>query len=464
MLDTNGKYTQLTLDQARTIILAKAAAAGVTVLAGSVEDQIKEWLAQAYVEIDSNLYAVIVKEFTPTGSDLDLQNPGFPRLQPSVSSGYLQIHNGTAGSLSFPTGTIFSAPNGHTYTNPTAIVTVAPGQTGFLSVQSVSTGAAQNLPAGQTFTGGPGGTITNPQPMTGGQDLESDSSYFNRITYYKSTNASQQATVAARKELLQYYQDARLYVNSSNNGLAVPVPLPSFGLNPVVLFASGIHAGPEETQKAIDILTSRFEFANLNSFNSSLHPIIQGSSYSGIFPQAYSITVAQAVTTYVTAQLSVSFIPQTLPAQKLNLAQNFATAFAQRLVDLLSGAAGNIDFAFTPSGGPTTGYSVPVVASATGPSIAPFVSIEAIRGLITGANSAGDFGGMELLSCDNLNVEFDPNEYEQSPIILSIFAPYEGTLSKVDFVLDSLFTDGTSWFDRYIFLDPSKISISIVEV
>lgn len=463
MLNADGKYVKLSLDDARTLVLADADAAGVEVLAGSVEDQIKEWLAQYFVSVDSAMYASTVKEFNPTGSDIDIQNPGFPRLLPAVAKGFVKIDNSGGGSpVSVPLNSILTAPNGTAYTNPAAVVTVPAGQVGFLSIQSVNTGAAQNLPPDQTFTGA-SGVITNPQPITGGLDRESDSDYLNRLTYYKSNNTSQQATVAARKELLQFYQDAKLYVNSSNNGTAVPVPIPPQGLNPVIILASGIHAGLEEIQAAINILTNRFEFGNLNSENSALHPILQGSSYSGVFPQSYSITVGQAVQSTVDAEVKVSFPPETLPEEKLVISQVFATQFVQRLVNLLTGAAGSYNFSFTPHAGSPLSSSVAVSASPTGPELGPFVSIEAVRSLVSGADSTGSQGGINLLALDNLSIEFDPGEYEQNPVLLSIFAPYEGTLATVNFILDALFTDGTSWYDRYIFLDPSRITVAIVE-
>lgn len=464
MLDENGKLTKMTLDDARTIVLAEAAAAGIEVPAGSVEDQLKEFFARMYLDIDTAIYESCVKQFNPTGSDIDIQNPGFPRLAAAKSRGFLKIDN-SAGvtTVSFPENTVFTAPNGNTYTNPDAVLTLLAGETGFLSAESTEAGASQNLPADQTFEGGGGAVVTNPQPFTGGMDTETDSNYINRLTYYKSNNTSQQATVVARKELLEYYQDARLYVNTDNDGTTVPVPIPPQGLNCVILLDSGVNAGLEEIQNAINILTRRFEFGNLNNQNSDLHPIIQGSSYSGVFPQAYSISPAQAVETTVDVQITVSFPPETLPEEKLSITQSFALQFAQRMINLLSGAKGSFNFEFTPAGETVIMDTLVVEASLTGPQIAPFVSIEAVRSLISGAITTGSQGGMNLISCDNLTMEFDPGEYEQNPILLSIHAPYEGSLATVDFVMDALFSDGTSWYDRFIFLDPSKITFSVVE-
>ena len=463
MLNADGKYTQLTLNDARTLVLQAAAAAGVDVPAGSVEDQIKEFLAQIMVQVDAAQYASIVKQFNPTGSDIDLQNPGFPRLAAASAKGFLQIVNGGGESLSFPEGTVFTAPNGNTYTNVTSAVTVGVGETGYLSIQSVETGADQKLPADQAFTGGPGGTITNPQPLTGGRDIESDSAYLNRLTFYKSNNVSIQSTVAAKKELLETYDAVELYVNSDNDGITVPIPIPPQGLNCVILLASGIHAGPEEIAAAIGVLTRRFEFGNLNSQDSDLHPIIQGSSYTGVYPQAYSLTPAQAVAATVDCQVNVSFPPDTLSEEKQKLAEAFATAFVQRLIRLLSGSEGTFTFVFEPLAADPVTSTPPVSASENGPVIAPFIAIEAVRSLIAGQNNTGDNTGVQILTCENLSIELDPNEYEQNPILLSIHAPYEGTLATVNFKLDALFSDGTSWYDRFVTLDPSRITVTLTE-
>lgn len=462
MLNADGRYTQLTLNEARTLVLQVAAAVGIEVPAGSVEDQLKELLAQIMVQVDAAQYASIVKQFNPTGSDIDTQNPGFPRLLAAQAKGFLEIINGTGDALSFPEGTIFTAPNGVTYTNESNALTVAAGETGYLSIQSVETGTTQNLPAGQTMTGGPGGTITNPQPLTGGRDIESDSAYINRLTFYKSNNVSQQATIAALKELLDTYDAAQIYVNSDNDGIEAPIPIPPQGLNCVILLASGIHAGPEEIAAAIGVLTRRFEFGNLNSQNSDLHPIIQGSSYTGIYPQAYSITPAQAVAATVDCQVSVSFPPDTLSEEKQKLAEAFAVAFVQRLIKLLSGTEGAFNFVFEPLASDPVESTPTVSASENGPAIAPFISIEAVRSLITGDDNTGN-NGVQLLTCDNLTMEFDPNEYEQNPILLSIHAPYEGSLAVVNFRLDALFSDGTSWYDRFVTLDPSQITVTLTE-
>lgn len=466
MLDANGKLTQLSLDDARTLVLADAQAAGVEVLAGSPEDQLKEWMARFMVDSDAAIYASSVKQFNPTGSDIDIQNPGFPRKPASVAFGFLKVDNSAGVSpVSFPQNSIFTAPNGNTYTNPDAILTVPAGEEGFLPAQSSTTGADQNLPADQEFTSDLAGdaVITNPQPFTGGAAIESDSDYINRLTYYKSNNTSQQATVVAKKELLEYYQACELYVNSTNNGATVPVPIPPQGLNCVILLDSGVNASLVERQAAINVLTRRFEFGNLNNQNSTLHPILQGSSYSGVFPQSYSISVAQKVNATVDCEISVSFPPETLPEEKLRLVQSFCTQFVQRLVNLLGGAAGSYNFSFTPDGDSPIMDTLAVEASSTGPAIAPYLSIEAIRALISGAQTTGSQGGMNFKSCDNLTIELDPDEYEQTPVLLSIHAPYEGSLAEVSFVMDALFTDGTSWYDRFLFLDPSKITVSAVE-
>lgn len=470
-LDANGVFTRLTKDTALTQALAEATAAGVTVEAGSVEEQIANWRAQSILNNDDASYVSYVQQTSPTGTNIDLQNPGFPRLAAAPASGFLKIVNNGASPQSFSTNLTFTAPNGNTYTNPTAILSVGIGETGFLSVVSGSggiptNGGDQNLPGQQTFSGGPAGcVITNPQPMTGGRDLESDTDYLNRIVTAATDNQSQQTTAMALAALTpEFYQASEIYANSTPDGMLVPVPIPPQGINVVILLESGVNAGPEELQAAVTILTNRFEFGSFNNQNSAIHPILVGSTFSGAFPQSYSISVAQSVITTINATIHVSFPAATTDAEKLQLSQAFATLFVQRVMNELTGAAGDYNFSFTPidTGTPET-TTIHVSASSVGPKIAPFVSVEAVRSLVSDQTLSGSASALRLLSVNILTVEFDPNAYEQTPLTLSIDAPSGGTLSQLDFVQDACFTDGTSFYDRYIFLDPSLINVSIVE-
>lgn len=466
MIDENGKFTQLTLIDALQITLAEAEAAGVEVTTGSVEEQINAWLAQSLVEYDSALYASYVKQFNPTGSDIDIQNPGSPRLQATSATGYLSLANATGSPITVTAGSIFTAPNGNTYSTGLNFVTVGAGSTGFIAISSVATGSAQNLPAGQSFTSSYTLAATNPQPFVDGIDTETDPQYISRLIYLRTNNTSEQATPAAEKELLDAYAAARIYVNNSQSNLTAPVPIPAAGYNPVVLFPSGVTAGAEEIQTAINIFASRFEFGNVlaPAFGTSLHPLLSAVIYTGTFPQRYTVTPAQAVATTINAVVTVSFPSGTDSSEKALLAEAFGAQFVQNLIDFYGGAAGTFTMEFQEAGSPTPSLvtTTPAVLAGGAVTIAPVVSIEQIRAFISDQNET--IQGLNYLACGTLTAELNPDVVGESSVLLSIDAPSGGSVASVDFVQDALFTDSTSWYDRYIFLDPSLITVRVNEV
>jgi hypothetical protein len=464
MINENGIYTELTLGDALSIVLNDAEDLGIEVLSGSVEEQIANWLAQTLVQSDSAQYALYVKQFNPTGSDIDLQNPGTPRLEASRSEGYLEIDNTSPDPITLTQNQVFTSPNGNTYTNGSNIVTVAAGQKGFVSVFSQETGSAQNVPANLSFTG-LAVPVTNPQPFVTGRNRETDSQYISRLVFLKSNNTSEQATPAAVKELLQFYRAARFYVNNSANNLATPVPVPTGGYVCVVLFPSGTTAGAEEIQNAINVLVSRFEFGNILTASTIAHPLLVGVVYTGTFPQTFSVVPAQAVQATLTANLFVNFSAGTTSEEKLVLAESFATAFVQNIIDFYGGSAGDYNLNFQASGSPLpspVSVTPTVIASEGLTRIAPVVSVEQIRSFISDNDSI--VPNLNYLECDELEVEFDPLVSGEPIATLSIDAPTGGTVSVVNFVEDSLFNDGTSWYDRYVFLDPSLITITVTEI
>jgi hypothetical protein len=464
MINENGIYTELTLGDALSIVLNEPVNPGIEILTGSVEEQIANWLAQTLVESDSAQYALYVKQFNPTGSDIDLQNPGTPRLQPTRSQGYLEIDNtGEAEPLPIGQDQIFTAPNGNTYSNGSTLATIPAGQKGFISVTSLETGKNQNLPAFLSFTGLPV-PVTNPQPFVTGMDRESDSQYISRLIFLKTNNTSEQATPAAVKELLQFYKAARFYVNNTANNFDTPVPVPTGGYVCSVLFPSGVNAGAEEIQNAIRILASRFEFGNILTASTLQHPLITGVIFTGTFPQSFTIAPAQAVQVTLTANLLVSFSAGTTDEEKLVLAESFATSFVQNLIDFYGGSAGqyNLEFQLTGSPLPDPVNETPTVIASEGTiKIAPVVSVEQIRSFVSDNESV--VPNLNYLECDELEVEFDPLVAGEPSHTLSINAPSGGTVPVINFVTDELFTDDTSWYDRYIFLDPNLISITVTE-
>lgn len=464
-INENGIYTQLTLSDALTEVLNDAEIIGIDVQTGSVEEQIANWLAQTKVQSDAAAYALYVKQFNPTGSDIDLQNPGTPRLEASISEGYLRIDNTGEAELPIPADTIFTAPNGNTYTNGTTLGTIPAGEVGFISVYSTTTGKNQNIPALLTFAEFEGRPITNPQPFVTGRDAETDAQYTSRLIFLKTNNTSEQATPAATKELLEFYAAARFYVNNTENNLTTPVPVPSSGYVASILLPSGPEAGPEEIQNAINILASRFEFGNILKISTTQHPIIQGVIYTGTFPQAFTIAPAQAVQVTLEANLAVSFSAGTAEEEKLVLAESFATAFVQNLIDFYGGAAGNYNLNFQAAGSPLPSpeTATPAVTASQGQiQIGPVIAIEQIRAFAS--DSEQQVPNLNYLECSTLEAEVDPLVVGEPAYTLDIDAPAGGTVAVINFVEDSLFTDDTSWYDRYVFFDPALITITVTEI
>lgn len=468
MLDANGKNTVLSLNDALTDALADATSAGVEVITGSPEDIIAKYLAQTYYRWDAALYASVVKQFSPTGTDLDIQNPGNPRLQASVSAGFLKLVNSTGSPIDVAASSIFTAPNGNTYTNGATTIAVAGGTTGYLSVNSVAKGKAQNLPANQSFTSSYGfSSQTNTQPFVTGADKETDSEYISRLVFLKTNNASQAATPSAVKELLEYYKAARFYVNNGVNDFTAPVPIPAGGYICVVLFPSGVNASAAEISNAINILSNRLEFGNIIRNSTTLHPILTGTVYTGTFPQLYSAAVAQAVKVTLAATVSVRFSNGTDSNEKVILATAFASQFVQNIIDFYGGSAGNFHLSFQASGSPApapvTATPPVVAANGVGQIIGPLVSVEQIRAFISDENNAATTPNLSYLSCTALTAVMDPQQSGEVTHTLDIAAPAGGHVSLIDFVNDALFSDSTSWYDRYIFLDPNLITITVNE-
>lgn len=469
MIDVNGVYTPLDLNTAQGMSIAAALAAGITIESGSTEEQISNWLAQFQVDVmDTSLGQSYQLQFNPVGATIDLENPNTPRLQASESSGYIKLVNGTASPISVIVDSKFTAPNGNSYTTGNNSVVVPAMDTAYISVFSEESGILQNIPSGQTFTGDYDLTVTNPQPFTNGRDIETDTEYLNRIVYLQTNNTSQQATAAAKKELQDFYGHAEIYVNNTANSLPNPVPVPSNGYIAIVQFPSGAQAGPEEIQKALQIIANRLEFGNTNSNPTSLHPVFGGTIYTGPFPENFFVIPAQAVEFTLEATISVSFSPNIDDSEKNILAVAFAKYFAQNIVDYFGGAAGNATCIFQESGSPVPApIETPIAILADGgfiqPFIAPTFSIEQIRALISDESFLTQFVNLQYLSCDELSVVLDPQEPGQPVVELNISGD-PGTVSIVDFKTTALFTDYTGWYDRFVYIDPSLLTITINEI
>lgn len=463
MIDANGKLTNISLDDARTIVLEDARLASVNVPTGSVEFMISEWLSKVFYDIDTSVFLSIQKFLYPTGQDIDIQNPGISRLAPAKANGYIKIDN-TDGEepYTLDIDSTLAGSNGLSYSNTEEAITVEIGEIGYVYIEALETGAKTNLPALQTFTAAI--PITNPQPLIGGRDLETDVEYWNRIIYLKTNFVSEQTSVAIVKNLLKFYLDARVYVNNSSNGLETPVTIPAGGYNCVIIFPSGVNAPARELQRAVDTLVALAEFVGVNNVSTEFHPVVYGLVFTGDFPVAYSITPAQAVKTTINLEVTVKFDTSIIEVVKPTLAERFANNFINRLMATFYSTDGNYNFTFTPQiGDPTVKEIAATGIVKSQNNIAPFVSIEALRSIIYDQADSDSIQGLKYRECTNLTCEFDPLVEGEAPVTLSIFAPYEGTLLNVDFVRDSLFSDGTSWYDRFIVLDPTLINVIVTE-
>ena len=463
MIDENGKLTNIDIDQSREIVLEQARLAGVPVFDGSVEQMISEWLAKVFLDIDNSVFLSIQKFIYPTEQDIDIQNPGIARLQASKSNGYIELDN-TLGAFTatIPVNSIITASNGLEYTNTEELIVLA-GEKGFTYIESKLTGVNQNLPQNQVFDYG-GYTITNPQPISGGRDIETDSEYWNRIVYLKTNLASEQTSITITNALLQYYLDAKVFVNNSNSSRLTPIPIPANGYNCCIILPSGVNATSRELQKAIETLVSYAEFVGVNNVSTDLHPVIFGVSFSGVFPIAYSISPVQAVQTTIDLTVKVRFDSSIIEVEKANLAKQFANNFVNRLMKTFYSNTGNYNFDFTPLVGDSVTEVIEVLGVVkANNNIAPIVSIEAIRSIIYDQSDSVSIKGLQYRECDSLTVEFDPLVVDETAKTLSINAPSGGTLLSIDFAKDALFSDSSSWFDRWINLDPSLITVFVVE-
>lgn len=464
MIDQNNVYTTLDLNAAQEKIINLAKDQGIIISSGSVEEQIQNWLAQFLVEADTGLFKSVQLQYNPVGSEIDIQNPNTPRQQKKGSSGYLNLYNETANPIPVLINSIFTAPNGNTYTTSSNIVTVPPGSNKQITVYSVEQGINQNLPSNQSFTSPYSLTATNPQPFVDGRDTETDTEYLNRIVYNLTNNASKQSTTAAEKELKTYYKTAKILVNNKSNASVLPVVIPPNGYIPIVLFSSGVTASLAEIQNALQVMANRFEFVNPIATSTINHPLLSGTIYSGSYPQIYYIAPAQAVKSTLTATLNIKFEPYIDETEKANLAKAFATFFAQNIVDFFGGSSGNYSCTFDSLTTAPVVSSIPLLASdGIDFKIAPVFSIEQIRALISDRNQLSVLSGMEYKSCTSLSMILNPQIGTEPTVNLNISGA-GGTVLDVDFSKTALFSDGSSWYDRYIYIDPSFISIQVNEV
>ena len=459
----NGVYTPLSFNDALTAVFASAPSSIQFSPGYPPELVLANMFAEANVKVDESIGEALAALMSPVGAMIDLQNPNNPRKAAIATAGTLQLHNATGSPIVVPPNTVFTASTGRLCTMGLSSITINAGATAYISVTCTTAGIGGNIPAGVTFTAaGLTLTITNPATWINGADAETDSRYLQRVTSEKTEYGSQAASVATETDLKKIYTAARIYTNKSADALTTPVPVPGNGYNCIVLTPNGIYENPALMVDIFNILSTRLEFVNAQNTDSAKHVVMSGTVYDADVPQSFYYTAAQNVAAVLTATIHVRFQAGTDVTERLSQSVDFATYFIQRLMSFLSGTAGTTNITFTNDVYASTVTAVAINADAGSVDpIAPAFGIAAIRDLVSDAGTRNLTPQLMYDSTPTLSLVLDPGVAGQPTKTMSLV----GTdIQFIDFKSDALFTDGTSWFDRYLALDPSQISITVVDV
>lgn len=460
----NGVFVPLTLSEALEQII-DAAPASIQFSPGNPPELIlANMFAQASVLIDEDAGALLAALMSPTGALIDLQNPNNPRRSAKATSGYLVLTNATGADIVAPIDTEFTASTGQKYTIGATTVTVPANGTAEAVVTAVETGIGGNIPANRTFTAaGLDLTAVNPLPWLDGYNDESDALYLQRVIQEKSEYGAQVGSVAAETELKKYYSAARFYINKSTAGQLDPVPLPGNGYNCVVRTPNGPNAPALEIAQIFDVLSRRFEFVNAQNEGSATHPVLGGTVYVSGTPQNYFFTPAQAVDMTITATIYVRFADGTKQSEKISQANDFAAYFIRRLMSFFSGVDGSSTIVFEQDE-----YEYPTETAIdfagdvgqTDP-IAPIFGIAQIRDLVSDLSTKKNTPQLFYDSCPSLEIVLDAGVEYETPVTMSL-DPYDRQF--INFRDDVLFSDDTSWFDRFAFVAPEKVFVTVREI
>jgi hypothetical protein len=91
-------------------------------------------------------------------------------------------------------------------------------------------------------------------------------------------------------------------------------------------------------------------------------------------------------------------------------------------------------------------------------SIAPAFGIATIQSLVCDIDTIADTPQILYDSVDTLDMVIDPDTEGEASVTLSL----ESSMTKfIDFKNDALFSDSSSWYDRYLFIDPANITITV---
>ena len=457
---TNGVFTPLTLDTALNEVIA-AAPASIQFSPGNPPELVlANMFAQADVLIDENNGEIMALMMSPVGSMIDTLNPNNPRNQDIAAIGYVVITNGTATAIPLPANTIIKCSTGQTYTTgSTALIIPGSGNID-VPVTSTEAGAGGNISSGQTFSisGISSVTITNPLPFLSGADAESDAVYLNRLISEKTEYGTQNGSVAVETELKKYYQDARIYVNNTNTALTSPVPVPINGYNLVVRTPNGVMAQAAELNEIFKVLSNRLEFVNAQNAGSTLHVVRSGTIYNTGVPQNYYSTISQPITTTLTTTINVRASRNADRTELISQANDFAVFFITRLTELLSGIQGDTNIIYSDSVGAdvTTAITIPAAVGLISP-LAPAFGIATIQGLVSDIDTMEQTPQIVFDSVASMSVVLNPDVVGEDSQTLSI----GGAKTFIDFENDILFSDDSSWYDRFVFINPGNLNITI---
>lgn len=456
---TNGVFTPLTLETALNRVIADAPSSIVFTPGNPPELILATMFAQAAVYVDENEGELMALFMSPVGAMIDAMNPNNPCKAAVYASGYVTISNSTGTDATVPVGTILTASNGAQYQTTYAGV-IPHGGSLNLPITALETGIDANIAAGQTFTitGFSSLTATNPLPILNGAAVESDAVYLNRVTSEKTEYGAQNGSVAVETEILKYYPDAHMYVNNTGVSLSDPVPVPANGYNLIVKTPSGILADSYEIASALNILASRLEFINSQNVGNALHTVLSGSVLSSGVPLSYYFTVAQAVETTIAMQINIRASSNATEAELISQANSFATAFLNRLMTMFSGINGATDVTYDDGIHAPTVTAIDITGTeAQSGTIAPQFGIGTIIALVNDLSTMGDTPQILFDEVDSLSITIDPNVGGESSVVMTI----GGGTTFIDFKNDALFSDYTSFYDRFIFIDPANITITM---
>lgn len=458
---TDGIYTALTFEDALANIIDDAPSSIVFSPGNPPELILANMFAKGDVYVDQFIGETLAALMSPVGANIDLLNPNNPRRPAAAASGYVLVSNSSPEGVAIALNTLVLASSGQEYSVGVSSFVIPGEGSAYIFVTCTETGIGGNIPAGRAFTVTGYASLSgiNTLPFLNGAAVESDATYLNRVTAEKTEYGSQSGSVAVETALKAIYADARMYVNPTATALDDPVPVPASGYNVVVLVPNGTLATAEDVAQVFQILSERLEFINAQNFGDERHVVMSGTIYTSEIPVSYFFTVAQPVTTALDVLINVRAASTAERSELIAQANSFATSFINRLISMFSGVNGTMTVTYSDGEGDDVETEIDVAGSASlAGSIAPAFSIATVQSLVCDIDTIADTPQILYDSVTTLEMVIDPGVEGEAAVTLSLDS---GAMKFVDFKHDALFSDDTSWFDRYLFIDPANVTITV---